>query len=199
MPTAVRAKQTMVDAVPNWTAEEHLLLLARIAADGDRDAFKSLFLFFGPRVKALIVKSGADRDLAEDIMQDVMLSVWNKVHQYSPERGSVSAWIYTIARNTRIDRLRRSSSRPHEDVDTIEIASDADSAEVEFDTNRRAERVAEALEVLPEDQRQIIDYAYMHDMSQTEIARKLQLPLGTVKSRMRLAYTKLREMLEGLE
>lgn len=199
MPTAVCVAQTMYDAVPNSTAEEHLLLLVRIAVDGDREAFKALFLFFGPRVKALMVKSGADRDLAEDIMQDVMLSVWNKVDQYSPERGSVSAWIYTIARNTRIDRLRRSSSRPHEDVDTIEIASNADSPEEALNANQRAERVAEALEVLPEDQRQIIDYAYVHDMSQTEIARKLQLPLGTVKSRMRLAYTKLRERLEGLE
>lgn len=199
MRTATRLAQISDDDVPNSISEEHCLLLARIARDKDKDAFRTLYVFFGPRVKALMMKAGADRELAEDITQDVMLNVWNKAHLYHPERGSVSGWVYTIARNARIDRLRRGSSRAHEDVSGMEIASDAAGAEEEVAANERADRVAEALVTLPEEQRRIIDYAYMHDMSQAEIAQKLQVPLGTVKSRMRLAYAKLRQKLEGLE
>lgn len=194
-----RVAQISDGAVPNSTTEEHCLLLARIAEHGDRDAFRALFLHFGPRVKALMMRAGADREFAEDIMQDVMLTVWKKVHFFSPERGTAGAWIYAIARNARIDRLRRGSSRPHEDVNEIELAAPAAGGEDAVLATQRAERVAEALETLPEEQRRIVEYAYMHDMTQTEIARKLGLPLGTVKSRMRLAYAKLKEKLEGLE
>lgn len=195
----MRVAQISDGAVPNSTNEELQLLLERIARDRDREAFRALFLFFGPRVKALMMKGGADREFAEDIVQDVMLNVWNKVHLYAPERGSASAWVYTIARNARIDRLRRGSSRPHEDVSAIEIASTEADGEDAFLATQRAERIAEALETLPDEQRQIIDYAFMRDMTQSDIAEKLGLPLGTVKSRMRLAYAKLRERLEGLQ
>lgn len=199
MRTAICMPQISDVEVPISISEHHCSLLARIARDKDRDAFRELYVFFGPRVKALMLKAGADRELAEDITQDVMLTVWNKVHLYHPDRGSVGAWVFTIARNARIDRFRRGSSRPHEDVSGLEIASNEAGSEDVVIAAERAERVAEAIRTLPDDQRSIIDHAYLLDMSQTEIARKLKLPLGTVKSRMRLAYAKLRERLEGLE
>jgi RNA polymerase sigma-70 factor, ECF subfamily len=162
----------------------------------DRRAFEQIFGHFGPRVKALLLKSGADPALAEDIVQDVFVSVWHKAGQYAPERGTVSAWIFTIARNVRIDRLRRQSSQPYVDVTAIELADDGVDAEEALDTAQRAELVAKAVVELPDDQRQVIELSYVCDLAQSEIADCLSLPLGTVKSRMRLAYAKLKQKLE---
>jgi len=172
-------------------------LMVRVR-ERDRPAFERLFNHFGPRVKAVMLKSGADPALAEDIVQDVFTAVWRKAGQFAPERGTVSAWIFTIARNVRIDRLRRQSSLPYEDVHAIELADDRESSEEALDTAQRAERVAGAVVELPDDQRLVIELAYIHDLAQTEIARRLSLPLGTVKSRMRLAYAKLKQTLEEI-
>lgn len=180
-------------------AQEHLALMASIAQHQDRAAFKALFLYFGPRIKAIMLKSGAGYEQAEDVVQTVMMTVWRKVHLYTPERGSVAAWIYTIARNARIDRLRRGSSQAYQDIDDLELKSDdPDGVDVVI-ASQRAEKIAIALGELPEDQRRIIELAYMEDISQSEIATKLALPLGTVKSRLRLAYAKLKEKLEDLK
>ncbi len=179
-------------------AEHHRQLMARLAADRDRDAFAELFDHFGPRIKAMLMKSGADHALAEDLVQDVMISVWRKVDSYAPERGTVSSWIFTIARNARIDRLRRGSSRPYEDVSDLELASDDPSAEDEILAGQRADRVGEAMADLPQEQRQVVELAFIHDISQSAIAQKLDLPLGTVKSRLRLAYGKLKTELEDI-
>jgi RNA polymerase sigma-70 factor (ECF subfamily) len=179
-------------------ADQHRDLIARIATDRDRVAFESLFLYFGPRIKALMLRAGSDHALAEDLVQDVMTTVWRKVDLYAPERGTVSAWVFTIARNARIDRLRRGSSRPYEDVEAIEIAAEDPDAEEAVLANQRAELVAEALAELPENQRRIIEMAYVDEIPQTQIAEMLLLPLGTVKSRMRLAYAKLRSKLEEI-
>lgn len=178
--------------------EEHRDLISRVAATHDRDAFEALFVHFGPRVKALMLKAGADHAQAEDLVQDVMMTVWRKVHLYSADRGSVGTWIFTIARNARIDRLRQNSSQPYEDVNELEIASGDADGEEKTNLSQRAQMVAEALDELPEEQRDVIELAYIYDMPQSEIAAKLELPLGTVKSRMRLAYAKLRVKLEEL-
>ncbi|MDA7947073.1 MAG: sigma-70 family RNA polymerase sigma factor [Hyphomicrobiaceae bacterium] len=146
-----------------------------------------------------MLKSGADHAQAEDLVQDVMMTLWRKVHLYSPERGSVGTWIFTIARNARIDRLRRSSSRPHEDVDGLELPSSDTDASDEVLANQQAERVAAALAELPVEQRKVIELAYLCDMPQSEVAEKLDVPLGTVKSRMRLAYAKLKTELEDVK
>ena len=177
---------------------EHKRLIAKVAADRDRVAFEALFLHFGPRIKALMMRSGADQALAEDLVQDVMMAVWRKVNLYAPERGSVSTWVFTIARNARIDRLRRSASRPYEDIDELEIPAGDEGADSDVLARQRAERIAEALSELPDEQRRIIELAYVHDKPQSRIAEDLELPLGTVKSRMRLAYGKLRDKLEEL-
>ncbi|HMB48329.1 MAG TPA: sigma-70 family RNA polymerase sigma factor [Afifellaceae bacterium] len=181
---------------PTSPAELHKTLIARIAANRDRDAFRALFEHFGPRVKALMVKAGADHAMAEDLVQDVMMTVWRKVELYTPQRGAVGTWIYTIARNARIDRLRRHSSRPYEDLDGLELPSDEPSGEDELQASQQAEQVGEALAELPDEQRRIIELAFIQDKSQSEIADQLALPLGTVKSRMRLAYQKLKARLE---
>lgn len=174
-------------------------LMNRVARGRDRASFESLFLYFGPRVKGLMIKSGADADLAEDIAQEVLVTVWRKAELYSPDKGNVATWIFTIARNIRIDRLRRQSSRAYEDLEELDLASPDAGGEQAILETQRDRRVAEALNELQPDQRKVIELSFVYEMPQVEIAKKLSLPLGTVKSRMRLAYVKLRERLEDLK
>jgi RNA polymerase sigma-70 factor (ECF subfamily) len=176
--------------------EDHKRLMALVAFDQDREAFRLLFMHFGPRVKAMLLRSGADSATAEDLAQDVMVTVWRKSGQYTAQRGAVSTWIFTIARNARIDKLRRGSSQPHEDIDNMELESGQVDAEQEVWEGQRAGLVSLALTTLPDEQRQIMEMAFVRDLPQSEIARLLALPIGTVKSRMRLAYGKLREKLK---
>lgn len=174
-------------------------LINRVACDSDRAAFQCLFLRFGPRVKALMIRSGADADVAEDLVQDVMLTLWRKAALYSPERGSVAAWVFTIARNLRIDRLRRQSPQAYEDITDLNLEAPDASGEEEAHFRQRDKLVVQAMGELPPDQQRVIEMSFVHDMPQADIAQKLGVPLGTVKSRMRLAYAKLRERLEDVE
>jgi RNA polymerase sigma-70 factor (ECF subfamily) len=174
-------------------------LIRRVANDGDREAFQCLFLRFGPRVKALMIRSGADADLAEDLAQEAMLVLWRKARLYSPERGSVAAWVFTIARNLRIDRLRRQPLLAYDDVADLDLEAPDEGGEKAVEGQQRSARVVEALGALPPDQRQVVQMSFIEDLPQVDIARKLDLPLGTVKSRIRLAYGKLRERLEDIK
>ena len=179
--------------------QRHLsALMSDVAEHGDRDAFEVLFERFGPRIKGMMLSSGASEDLAEDIVQDVMLTVWRKASLYAPERGNVSTWVFTIARNARIDRLRRQPAQPYVDVETVTLESDAPSAETELIGSENDARVREAVERLPKEQKAVIELAFIRYKPQSEIAAELDLPIGTVKSRMRLAYQKLKEYLGDL-
>jgi RNA polymerase sigma-70 factor (ECF subfamily) len=195
--TALSEGQLSPDADPDL-AQMHGQWMLLLAQDKDRDAFYGLFSYYAPRITALMMKSGAHRELAEDIAQEVLMSVWRKAPLYRAELGSVSAWIFTIARNARIDRLRRRSSQIHQDVDELELQYDAPDGEENAIASQRAEMVGAALEDLPQEQREIIEMAYIEDLPQSEIAQRLSLPLGTVKSRLRLAYGKLKIKLEVL-
>lgn len=198
MQVALSLTKSPIPVSPEAIGEQHKEFMLAIARSGDRDAFEFLFSHFAPRIKALMIKSGAANSEAEDIAQDVMIKVWRKSAQYTPARGAVSTWIFTIARNARIDRLRRNSSEPYDDIDDHEVASNNASAEEEVLAAQQAQHVSAALVELPVEQREIIKLAFLHDMPQSEIAAQLTLPLGTVKSRMRLAYDKLRINLENL-
>jgi len=180
-------------------AELFARLLKDVADHRDRQAFAQLFEHFGPRLKGFMMRKGANAELAEDLVQDAMIAVWNKAGMFSPGKGSVTTWVYTIARNLRIDRLRREGSRYFTDIDDYEEASDDPASDDIVIGRQQDAAVTEALQVLPEDQRQVIVMAFMDDMTQAEIADKLDMPLGTVKSRMRLAYRKMASVLEGLK
>lgn len=199
MRAALRVTEPPINVDAINPGGEHRALISRIATSRDREAFAELFAYFGPRIKAIMMKGGADAALAEDLAQDVMMTVWRKVNLYAPERGTVSTWIFTIARNARIDRLRKGSSQPYEDIDDMELVSDAPNAEDETLAGQQAVRVRSALDELPNEQREVIELAYLHDVSQSEIASRLSLPLGTVKSRLRLAYAKLRTELKDVQ
>ena len=184
-----------LSSYPEETLDDRALM-ERVARHRDREAFQRLFLHFGPRIKAVMIRSGTDSDTAEDLAQEVMLTLWRKAELYAPERGTVAAWVFTIARNTRIDRLRRQSSRVYEDIADLNLESPEADGEKETEMRQRDSLVGEALASLPPDQRRVVELSFVEDMPQAEIATALDLPLGTVKSRMRLAYAKLRERLE---
>lgn len=171
-------------------------LVARIAGHRDRDAFARLFRHYGPKLKSFMMRLGADAEAAEDMVQEAMIAVWNKAELYAPARGSVTTWIYTIARNLHIDRMRRQSPFHFADIARYDMPDGEPGGDERVIRRERDARVKEALRALPDEQGEVIRLAYLHDLTQSAIADRLGLPLGTVKSRMRLAYHRLREALE---
>lgn len=164
--------------------------MAAIAQNQDQAAFAEIFRHFAPKVKAFLIKSGADPSLAEDCMQDVMATLWRKSHMYDPARASVATWLYTIARNRKIDLLRR-YARPDPEELPWGPEQPPDQADV-LALQQETTRLADALANLPDKQRHLIRRAYFGDLSHSEIAVETGLPLGTIKSRIRLALERLR-------
>jgi RNA polymerase sigma-70 factor (ECF subfamily) len=165
-------------------------LMMRIRDDRDMAAFADVFRHYAPRVKGFLMKSGAGSALAEELTQDVMATVWHKANQFDPERAGVATWIFTIARNRRIDALRKSRRPEPEDLPwgPEPEPDQADAISLQQETRR----LGAALAALPKAQRDLIERAYFGDLSHSEIAAETGLPLGTIKSRLRLALEKLR-------
>lgn len=168
----------------DWSA-----LMLRVQ-DGDRAAFAALFGHFAPRVKYFLMKAGSSAPVAEDCAQDVLATVWQKAGQFDPARASVATWIFTIARNRRIDIARRDKRPEPEDLDWLG-GEEPDQADV-YAAAEDGRALSAALAALPEKQRALIQRAYYGDLSHSEIAAETGLPLGTIKSRIRLALDKLR-------
>lgn len=164
--------------------------IVRIRDDADEGAFAELFVHFAPRVKAFLMKSGADATLAEECAQDVMATLWQKAHLFDPTRASAATWIFTIARNRRIDALRKSRRPEPEDL-TWGPDHDPDQADI-LALQQETDQLALAIASLPDKQKALIEAAYFGDLSHSEIAEKTGLPLGTIKSRIRLALDRLR-------
>ena len=164
----------------------------------DRKDFEIIFRYYAPRIKSLLIKGGADSAQAEDIMHDTMINVWEKLHMYNSEKGSFSSWIFTIARNNKIDLLRKKSSKPYTDIYEIEIASEKDNGQDIAEQKSLSQQVKNAINLLPSKQKKVIELSFMNDMTQDEIASKLDIPIGTVKSRMRLAYQKMKDNLKEI-
>jgi RNA polymerase sigma-70 factor, ECF subfamily len=177
-------------------AAHHAMQMSRIATLQDRAAFAGLFDHFAPRVKSFMMRKGANPELAEDLVQETMVAVWTKAALYVADRGSVATWIFTIARNLRIDRLRREASVHFTDIDDYDAPSNDVRADDALSRLQEDGIVAKALAQIPEEQRELLILSYVDDLPQSAIAEKLRLPLGTVKSRMRLAYRRLKKILE---
>lgn len=176
----------MLDAQEaNWVS-----LVDRIRTQQDQAAFAALFRHFAPRIKGFLMKSGASESLAEECTQEAMATLWHKAHLFDPSRASVSTWVFTIARNKRIDMLRKQQRPDPEDLPWGPEA-EPDQADV-IELQEESERLSKALAELPEKQRTLVEKAYFGDMSHSEIATETGLPLGTIKSRIRLALERLR-------
>ncbi|MEM7242837.1 MAG: sigma-70 family RNA polymerase sigma factor [Pseudomonadota bacterium] len=168
----------------------HAELLLAVRDAQDKSAFAELFEHFAPRVKSFLMKGGADIGQAEECAQEVMVTVWQKAHLYDPMRATASTWIFTIARNKRIDALRKQNRPEPQDLYWMED-SEPDTAEI-VGLQQEADKLAKAVEDLPKKQRDMIKRAFYGELTHQEIAEETGLPLGTIKSRIRWALEKLR-------
>lgn len=193
VPPSAAERQTVTTISSHSTMEwkEHV---ERIRDRKDQQAFAELFGHFAPRVKAFLMKSGADASLAEECTQDVMATLWHKAHLFDPTRASVATWVFTIARNRRIDVLRK-QRRP--DPEDLPWGPEADPDQEDVLTlQQESEQLRAALSQLPMAQKELIEKAYFGDLTHSEIASQTGLPLGTIKSRIRLALDRLRHAMK---
>lgn len=175
--------------------QEFAAFMAAVAARRDREAFAALFQYFAPRVKAYLLRGGAAEDAAEDIAQDVMATVWRKAGQFDPAKAALSTWIFRIARNRRIDLLRRERRPAITEAEDAGEPSWIPDHHAAIEAAEASGLLKDAVAGLPPDQREVIAKAFYEDLSHRDVAEALDLPLGTVKSRIRLALAKLNDML----
>jgi len=173
-------------------------LLETVGNSPDRQAFAALFAHFAPRVKAYLRRMGADDALAEELAQDCLLTVWRRAHLFDRRQAGASTWIFTIARNKRIDALRRERWPEVEPDDPNALTDDGENADTVIDAAQREGRLRDAVETLPPEQATLLRMAYFDEKSHSAIAAELELPLGTVKSRVRLALGRLKTCLEDI-
>lgn len=178
--------------------DDHVALIDAIVKHGDREAFAGLFDYFAPKLKAYYRKGGIESMLAEDMAQETMLSVWRHAPKFSAEAGSPSTWIFTIARNVMIDALRRQKSRSGDLSDPILQPEPIETADDLIDAQQRYRQLKVGLSKLPEEQATVLKMAFFDHKAHGEIASETGLPLGTVKSRIRLAMHRLRNELGEL-
>ena len=174
---------------PRWVE-----CVLQIRRSQDRAAFAELFSHFAPRVKAFLIKSGSDAGMAEECAQEVMATLWHKAHLFDPSRASVATWVFTIARNKRIDMLRK-QRRPEPEELSWGPEAEPDAADV-VELQQESNRLAQSIAQLPEKQKDLIQKAYYQDLTHSEIAAETGLPLGTIKSRIRLALERMRHDLK---
>ncbi|MFD0910659.1 sigma-70 family RNA polymerase sigma factor [Ruegeria arenilitoris] len=187
-----RTKGTSVNGTKNNGAArcEWVSHVQRIRLSQDQAAFAELFQHFAPRVKAFLIRSGSDATLAEECAQEVMATLWHKAHLFDPSRATVATWVFTIARNKRIDAIRK-QRRPEPEELTWGPEAEPEQEDV-IALQQETAQLKTALLQLPEAQRELIEKAYFGDLSHREIASQTGLPLGTIKSRIRLALDRLR-------
>ncbi len=170
------------------TAEDIL----RIARSGDRACFVRLFMDFAPRVKAYLRHQGLSAEAAEDLAQETLINVWRKAGTFDPSKASASAWIFTIARNLRVDALRR-ERHPSLLAGELGASQTEPKTPEEVYVGRESERdIEKALSRLPQEQLEVLRMSFFMGRAHADIAEELSLPLGTVKSRLRLAVAHLR-------
>lgn len=174
---------------------EELMLAVR--SRRDVDAFEVIFKHFAPRVKAYMAKLSADTQTAEELMQETMIAVWNKADQFDVAKGALSTWIFTIARNQRIDAVRRARRPEFDPTDPAFVPDEEQPADMRIAERQSASQLRAAMADLPKEQSTLLELAYFEESTHSAIAKKLNLPLGTVKSRLRLAFNKLRAALDN--
>jgi len=175
-------------------------LIEAVAIRRDREAFVMLYQHFAPRVKTMLLRSGASEARAEELAQETLLTVWHKAGSFVPRSVGAAAWIFTIARNLQIDTFRRERRLSHildENSAEFEVHAHEQRTPEDLVTTTQMEgRVREALAQLPPEQIRVIELFFFGGRTHCEIEEQLQIPLGTVKSRLRLALSRLRALLE---
>lgn len=173
-------------------------LLCAVGEHQDRAAFARLFAHFAPRIKHHLIQTGSPEVQAEELAQEALVAVWRKAALFNPAQAAASTWIFTIARNLRVDLLRRRQGMDatEQSVEFDLLESDEPALDERLHASRQGERLRSALAQLPPEQRQVLHLSYFDDEPHSRIATELGIPLGTVKSRVRLAVAQLRRLLE---
>jgi len=174
----------------------HAGLLEAVAATQDRAAYSDLFAYYAPRVKSYLMRLGADNAQAEEIAQDVMVTVWRKAGLFDRAQASVSTWIFRIARNRRIDVFRRTKRPDLDPEEPMILPSGVTPPDEQVEALETETRVRAAMRDLPEEQLRLLQLAFYEGLSHSEIAERIGVPLGTVKSRIRLAFAKMKARLD---
>ncbi len=173
-------------------------LLTAVGSDRDGEAFTVLFDHFGPRLQAQMVRQGLAPFTAADVTQDVMETIWRKAHLFDRRKAAAGTWVFRVAHNRRIDVGRRNREISCAIEDFVEIPDPAESGDDRIDSTQREARVHAALEALPREQCALVRLAFFEGLSHSSIAERTNLPLGTVKSRLRLAFARLQRFLLDL-
>jgi RNA polymerase sigma-70 factor (ECF subfamily) len=196
-PSPERAGETRAagETLGDVERERFADLLASVAGKQDRAAYSELFAYYAPRVKSYLLRLGANNAQSEEIAQDVMVTVWRKAGLFDRRQASVSTWIFRIARNRRIDVFRRSKRPDLDPEETMILPAGVEAPEDRVEAMETEARVRAAMKDLPEEQLQLLRLAFYEGLSHREIAGKLDVPLGTVKSRIRLAFAKMKSRL----
>jgi RNA polymerase sigma-70 factor (ECF subfamily) len=185
---------------PIECAQEMSEYLSIVASERCKRSFSKVFSYFAPRLRSYALKQMGNEALAMELVQDTMSNVWQKSHLFNSEKGSPSTWIFTIARNIRFDMLRKQRNRKEDvcsdDLWPILCEQTPDANEVSLDHQVTMDEIGVLFDSLPEKQRLVIEAIYINGKSQQEVANELEIPLGTVKSRTRLALQRLKEMLK---
>lgn len=179
-------------------ARAHAELIVAIGRDADRQAFATLYEYFAPRLKAFLMRAGTPAGNAEDLAQETLLMVWRKAASFDPQRAGASTWIYAIARNLRIDQFRRAEQPEGLELDPSMAPDDPATPAELWETRHREQSVRAAMASLTPEQQQIVKLSFFEEQAHAEIARVLNIPLGTAKSRIRRTLGQLRAMLEAL-
>lgn len=171
---------------------DHHALIEAVAKSKDRGAFSELFAYYGPRFKAYAKRMGCGEEEAEELAQEAMVSAWRRAETFDRSKASASTWMFTILRNKRIDLARKPKFMLAE-LDSVENEpSDTVLADATYDAAKASEAIKVELRNLPAEQILVLQKAFFEEKSHSEIAEELELPLGTVKSRIRLALARLR-------
>lgn len=168
--------------------------LVSIGRDRDEAAFADIYSYYAGRVKSFLMGKGMSEEISEELTQEIMLTVWRRAESYDPKKAAASTWLFTIARNRRIDYLRGNSRVEVElDDEMLDLDTTENDPQAKFVGDSQAARQLEkALEKLPQEQRQVMHLSYYRGQSHGAIAKWLDLPIGTVKSRIRLAMQAVR-------
>ena len=194
--TAMKTTNIKAETYGINSDEELSMSIKLIANNQDKSAFSTIFKHFAPRLKSFLIKAGSTDNQAEEVIQEVMIAVWTKSATYDDSKSSVSTWIYTIARNKRIDKIRKEKRHYLSESDEgLEIPVDS-TQEKEIFSAQISNSLKKYMSNLPKEQSDLLQMSYFYNKTHADISEELKIPLGTVKSRIRLALSKMRHLVE---
>ena len=181
-------------AMPETPSTELREALVNVAQSRDKKSFAYLFEYFAPKIKRFGIKQFGVEAQAMELVQETLTSVWRKAHLYNSEKGAATTWVYTVMRNASFDMLRKMKSNKEENIseDIWPLLNESEDTHHEYSDHLEDQQIKRYLDKLPQAQREVVRGVYFQDMSQEQLAQQLNIPVGTVKSRLRLALQKLR-------